>query len=49
MMVSAKLDLTLVLVNGHDSLVLGDCEGMLLDGVFDRVSGLEDLVEFLEL
>ncbi len=46
---SAKLDLTLVLVDRHDGLVLGDCEGMLLNGVLDRVLGLEDLVEFLEL
>lgn len=44
----SNLDLDLV-VDGDDLGVLGDSDLAGLDGEFDGVLGVEDLVEFLEL
>jgi hypothetical protein len=41
--------LDLVAVDGNHSLVLGDGQGLGLDGVLDGVLGSEDLIKFLKL
>jgi hypothetical protein len=38
-----------VIVNGNNSPVFVECKLVALDGEFDGVLGLEDLIEFLEL